>query len=296
MGIEAGEVIVAIDDVPLEEAVVITDPIDATLIATVEPISFVSEDYVTFDMGTEGDAPVDDSLMFTTTVVDGEVADESIPDETFIDDTFIDGSPVDGTPADGGTEPPADDGADGGEGDIFITVGISGDTPEDGTVYIMDENGEIIGRPVDPMPNWRSFDGEAGGGEDTGGEGGGEGGSDGAVYDDTGIVYDDTGFDFTTTVVDKDLVGEGGEDAPADEGSTDDGSIDPVDVIYTLDPSDPLIYATTAGGEMPGRPVDPQPFERGNAAPAVDPAAPDSSSDVVQYAAAEPFHTGLDLL
>ena len=206
----------------------------------------------------------DDGLIFTTMIIDE--------------------APTDGAPADDGSETPVEGG---GDGDIFITYV--------GEEYTSEETSgeEFIGRPVDPMPEWRTFDGdgssegeeasESGGGEGFVGEGGGD---DGLIVIDKDILVDDTGF-----VVDE--TGSGSDGSDQGDGAGDPA---PDDVIYTMNPDDPLIYTTTALDDTPGRPTDPLPYERNNAVPATDPAAPETASDVVHYAASEPFHTGLDLL
>lgn len=281
MAVEASDVavdlVVAVDPVPADEVLITIDPIELMPLP-VDDLGEVPPDAQTFGEpvdifidvpsdkaadvpadggdsdGGAGDPPADEDLMFTTTVVDDAPVD-AIPVE--------DGVVEDGVPADGG---------------------------DDGTVYTMEDSGTLVERPSDPEPNWRTLDGEGGGGEGIGAEGGsGDTGSD-PVFD-VGIdpVFD-VGVDpVVDEVLDKDAVADG-------ETPADDGSEIPDDVIYTLDPNDPLIYANTASGEAPGRSIDPLPYERTNSAPAVDPAAPDTASDVVHYAAAEPFHTGLDLL
>lgn len=287
MGIETGEVVLEVDSAPVEDAVITIDPVELTPVVIIDPMpvedfpvafdDFKSVDDSTGDPVADGstgeDVPADDSLLFTTTVVDGSGGEDVPADDSLLfTTTFVD-APVDEVPVD---EVPVDEVvADGGS--EVIAVGVSGDVPDDGTVSITDETGEIIDRPVDPMPEWRTLVVE-GGGEVVGSEGGSVEEVpvlDKEVIEDTGII-DDTGII---------------EDTGITEGTDPDG-----DVIYTLDPSDPLIYANTASGEVPGRSIDPLPYERTNSAPAADLTAPDTASDVVHYAAAEPFHTGLDLL
>jgi hypothetical protein len=226
----------------------------------------------------------DDGLIFTTMIIDE--------------------APTDGVPADDGSEAPVEGG---GDGDIFITyVGEEYTGEESSGEETPGE--EFIGRPVDPMPEWRTFDGdgssegeeasEVGGGEGFVGEGGGD---DGLIVIDKDILVDDTGF-----VVDETGSGSDGSDEGAGAGdpAPDKGLEIPDDVIYTMNPDDLPVYAchgglgatTTALDDTPGRPTDPLPYERNNVAPAIDPAAPETASDVVHYAASEPFHTGLDLL
>jgi hypothetical protein len=193
------------------------------------------------------------------------------------------------TPADGASDVPADAQTFGGSVDasaedstvpvddsgIFYTMGAidlvpvedtsadgGSDAPVDATDGV-----EVIGRPIDPQPNWRTLDGAG----DS---------SDGSSTDGASTDYSGTDV---IPVFDKD---------PGD--ITTDGSDSLPEVIYTLDPSDPLIYASSAG-DLPGRPSDPLPFERTNSIPVVAP-EPEIDRTPVHYAASEPFHTGLDLL
>jgi hypothetical protein len=157
-------------------------------------------------------------------------------------------------------------------------VGVEDTTSDDiGTdTTLVETDGEVIGRPLDPEPNWRTLTGE--------------GEEDQPVIACVDYpIYTADGTDLPL-VVDKDAVVD-------DTGLIDVGTTDIVaedePVIYTLDDSDPLIYATT-GGELPGRPSDPLPFWRTNSVPAVTEVEVDPAP--VHYAAADTFHTGLDLL
>jgi hypothetical protein len=244
-----------------------------------------------------------------------------------VDEPPVDETLVDGAPGDDGNETPVEGG---GDGDIFITYVGEEYTGEETS------GEEFIGRPVDPQPEWRTVDASTDGGTDDGIIAIDDGNVDTTTivdelpFDETmvdGTPVDggsDEGIDRQVDpmpewrtldgeggggddgliVVDKDiLVGETGsssdgsdEGAGAGDPAPDKGLEIPDDVIYTMNPDDLPVYTTTALEDTPGRPTDPLPYERNNTAPAIDPAAPETASDVVHYAAAEPFHTGLDLL
>ncbi|KPF89567.1 hypothetical protein [Novosphingobium sp. AAP93] len=237
-----------IDPILADDAVISIDPIEITPIAIVDPLpaelvdgsTDTPPDAQTFG-GPVDIVPADDVTppaddAGSDVPVDGSTGDGSTGDGTPVDDgdlikiTVIDPFPVD-QPGDGSTDVPGD----------VVPVDV---VPVDGG------GDEVIGRPVDPQPEWRTLDGTGG---------------------DVGIIAC--------------------EDYPTATGY---GTDTPTDVIYTLDPADPLIYSTTAVlDEAPGRPVDPEPNWRGGTAP-----APEVESDPapVHYAASESFHIGLDLL
>lgn len=293
------EEVLRIDPILADDAVISIDPIEITPIAIVDPLlaelvdgsTDTPPDAQTFG-GPVDIVPADDVTppaddAGSDVPVDGSTGDGSTGDGTPVDDgdlikiTVIDPFPVD-QPGDGSTDVPGD----------VVPVDV---VPVDGG------GDEVIGRPVDPQPEWRTLDGSGDGASDgsTDGSTDGDGtpilvicdmlpgdGGDGSVTDPV----------FDVTMVEKD--GTGGdvgiiacEDYPTATGY---GTDTPTDVIYTLDPADPLIYSTTAVlDEAPGRPVDPEPNWRGGTAP-----APEVESDPapVHYAASESFHIGLDLL
>jgi hypothetical protein len=163
---------------------------------------------------------------------------------------------LDPLPADdiAGEGTPVDDGS-------IITTAVIDDVPSD--IGVTDD-GEVIGRPVDPEPNWRTLDGPA---------------DDGSISE---------GIDITVIAC---------EDYPVYMCEIGD-SAGPTDVIYTLDPADPLIYASaTDAVDSPGRSPDPLPYERGATVSATVPESdPEIDRTPVHYAASDSFHTGLDLL
>ncbi|OYU36090.1 hypothetical protein [Novosphingobium sp. PASSN1] len=282
MAVEASDVavdlVVAVDPVPADDAVLAIDPVEYPIDPVEYPIDPVE---YPIDLGSIAIAEPQPEVL-------------PIDESTYVPvDAQSFGGPVDAVPADDGaviSYAGTDGGADGqagpvDDGGIFTTTFIDGSpvdvTPVD--VTLVDEiptdggSDEVIDRPVDPMPNWRTFGGEVGS-------------ADGTTDGDTDSVPT------LDPILDKDP-GVDATGAPSDTGTdVGDGTETPDDVIYTLDPNDPLIYANMASGETPGRPADPLPFERTNSTPAADLTAPDTASDVVHYAAAEPFHTGLDLL
>lgn len=233
MGIEDGDVILAVDPASSEDPVIAIDPIELTPIAIAEPLPAELISDVSTDLPP-------DARDFGG-LVDGGV------------DFPSDGTTDDASGADGS----GDDGA------VFITVGISGDTTEDGTVYTIDDTGTIIDRPVDPEPNWRTPGTESGSsdGIDTGGI---------ITLDDPVVIaIGDDSF----AVLDK------SNDATTDD-DTDGDRVAPV--MYTLGACDPVIMANAA--------------ELTHAARGDEPAEAQGNPTPVHYAASEPFHTGLDLL
>jgi hypothetical protein len=317
-----------VDDVPAEDAPVDGGSEDGTLPVDDSGLlftTFIVEDVPVEDVPVEGSSedgslPVDDSgLLYTTVIVndapvedtpveDGEVIGRPVDPEpnwrtvtadggedepviacedypVYIDDALVEGKPVEGSSEDGSL--PIDDSG------IYYTMGVPvEDVLTDGSSDIpveVTDGVEVIGRPLDPQPNWRTLDGEASS-DDTG--------TDDTGTDDTGII---AGEDYPVAIgdgsdiliLDKDVSVEDTGSVDTDTG-TDIGGEDLPDVIYTLDPSDPLIYASSAG-DLPGRSSDPLPFERTNTDPVVVP-EPEIDRTPVNYAQADTFHTGLDLL
>ncbi len=279
---EEGSVIVEVDPVPAEELIFAIDPVELTPILVEDPAPVEEaviedapvkevpvEEVPVEDSGAADGAAGEDDLIFTTMIIDETGTEDSGTEDSGTEDAGTGETATEGFPVIGVSDVQDD-------GDIFITYLGEEATGEEAT------GEENPGRPVDPKPEWRTFDGE------TTGES--EGSSDdGLIIIDKDIVFEDT-----VTVTED----TGTEDTGTVKEETTDGAGDPVpdDVIYTMNPDDPLIYATTSMGDTPGRSTDPLPFERNNTAPVADPAAPDTASDVVHYAASEPFHTGLDLL
>jgi len=324
-----------VEDVPAEDAPVDGGSEDGTLPVDDSGLlytTFIVEDVPVEDVPVEGSSedgslPVDDSgLLYTTVIVDdapvedtpvedGEVIGRPVDPEpnwrtvtadgvedepvvacedypVYIDDALVEGKPVEGSSEDGSL--PIDDSG------IYYMTGVVEDVPvedvltdgssdipvevTDGVPVEVTDGVEVIGRPLDPQPNWRTLDGEAST-DDTG-------------TDDTGII---AGEDYPVAIgdgsdiliLDKDVSVEDTGSVDTDTG-TDIGGEDLPDVIYTLDPSDPLIYASSAG-DLPGRSSDPLPFERTNTDPVVVP-EPEIDRTPVNYAQADTFHTGLDLL
>jgi len=223
--------------------------------------------------GTAGEGtPVDDGSIITTAVIDDVPTDMGVTDDVGIiacEDYPVyksecgDGEgptyviyTLDPLPADdiAGEGTPVDDGS-------IITTAVIDDVPSD--IGVTDD-GEVIGRPVDPEPNWRTLDGPA---------------DDGSISE---------GIDITVIAC---------EDYPVYMCEIGDGA-GPTDVIYTLDPADPLIYASATGAvDSPGRSPDPLPYERGATVRATVPESdPEIDRTPVHYAASDSFHTGLYLL
>ena len=176
-------------------------------------------------------------------------------------DVHVDPFPIDPLPTDVAlTDDIAGEGTPVDDGSI-ITTAVIDDVPTDLGVT---DGGEVIGRPVDPEPNWRTLDGPA---------------DDGSISE---------GIDITVIAC---------EDYPVYMWEIGD-SAGPTDVIYTLDPADPLIYASATGAvDSPGRSPDPLPYERGATVRATVPESdPEIDRTPVHYAASDSFHTGLDLL
>ncbi len=118
---------------------------------------------------------------------------------------------------------------------------------------------QLNGDPVDPMPEWRTLDGDAG--SDT----------------------------FPVLYMQMDAGNTG--DAPS---VTDPGAQIPGEVIYTLADDSGLVFAETSP-DVPGRSPNPLPYERTSSIPAFA-SEPEIDRTPVHYAVSEPFYTGLDLL
>jgi hypothetical protein len=257
--------------------------------ALIDPVTFVDP----MPIADEGIAITDENMV----VLESEWSTDFQPKEDVqADDAGADGA----APADAGddiafftTDVVVTDGeyTDGGEPVIYTMTGEEGEIATDGgegdgaTDGSIDGTDEFPGRPVDPMPNWRTLTGDAGS-EDAAG--------DDAPVDESGT---DTGTDVGTgdfsyedfiAIYEKDPVPAGDDGTPP--------------VVYTMGADDPLIYANTApSGETPGRNSDPLPYERtldsgGSAPHSVPESEPEIDRTPVSYAAADSFHTGIDLL
>jgi len=302
MSVEVSDVVVAL--APADDVVVLIDPVELTPVAVTEPLPVeLPEDGLTYvgpidvhvdpfpidplptDValtdGSAGEgAPVDDGSIITTAVVDDVPTDLGVTDDVGIIacedypvyksedgdgagpiDVHVDPFPIDPLPTDVAlTDDIAGEGTPVDDGSI-ITTAVIDDVPSD--IGVTDD-GEVIGRPVDPEPNWRTLDGPA---------------DDGSISE---------GIDITVIAC---------EDYPVYMCEIGD-SAGPTDVIYTLDPADPLIYASATGAvDSPGRSPDPLPYERGATVRATVPESdPEIDRTPVHYAASDSFHTGLDLL
>ncbi len=284
------------------------------------------------DLGLVEVVPFDDSIT-DDSITDDSVTDDS--DMVFVTSELLDeNEPTEGLGADGEPMRPSDpmpewrtfggaetEGSGGAETEdstaddselVGITLVIDKDVAVDDTGLIeLGGEGEP-GRPIDPMPEWRTLDG--------------------TVTED--VTEDATGDDSSLSETDSGTKGEPVEEAGPIEitlitdkdGSIDDtGSIDDgIDIgldgsfewteeefdvvtadggplpLETMDPNDPRIFQTFLPvDEAPGRGSDPQPFERTNAdtdftSPYKEEVEIDRTP--VNYAAADTFNTGLDLL
>jgi len=284
MATEAKDTVLMIDPLPTEEAVIAVDPIQFHHEMLIDPIPVDLQpvDPLPVDLAPVDPQPVDpqpvdpqpvDPQPVDTQPVDLKPVDPAVTDVPPDAQTF--GDPVDaGTgdnvvpvddggliyttvevkdvPADGSSDTPVDDSGTASTTDVDTTVVVddtSDQTPVDGS-------GEVIGRPVDPMPNWRTLTGDAPATDGTSHDGAS---SDGTSTDDVGVI---ACVDYPVAVAPE---GDGSTIVEKDgSGSSDAGTGDPVPVfwpiddviaIYTKDPlpqeddgTPPMVY-TMAGVE-----------------------------------------------
>lgn len=232
---------------------------------------------------------IDPATLETVDFSDPVVIENGLGSSAIADPEVMDLGPVEVVPRDDSS---IDDG-----GMVFVTSEWPGeDQPTDQSTDDLGADGES-GRPIDPMPEWRTL----GGSDDSASV------DDGSVSEadigTKGEPVEEIGTIDITMITDK--------DGASDDGLGTDGSFDwtfedfvtitggdGTPPLYTLDPEDPLIFQTLGPvEETPGRGSDPLPYERTNADPVLAaPVEAEIDRTSVNYAAADTFNTGLDLL
>ncbi|MEI6642438.1 MAG: hypothetical protein WCL10_10405 [Novosphingobium sp.] len=300
MGTEVEDTVLVIDPLPADDLAISVDPIEFHHIMVLDPlpvdeaVTDVPPDAQTF--GGPADPAITDPAITDPAVTDPVVTDVATTDIVITDDVPVkdpqpdDGATTDVVKDDGGATDPGTDAGSAGSDDGIITITVfegdtgqtDGGTTDGGTTDGGTTDGgttdDGVGRPVDPEPNWRTLTGADGEDQPV------------IACDGYPIYLGDSTDSFP--IYDKVPTGE--ETGPGDTVTGDVAISDEGTVIETLDPTDPLIYSTGVVQTL-GRPADPLPYERTNSAPTAAP-EPEIDRTPVNYAQADTFHTGLDLL